>query len=55
MRTYLFVCGEEDTNNMGMVESNTPVDSLGFTNRTRNSLRRAHIDTYGDLIHASEL
>lgn len=37
---------------MGEVDLNTPVDSLGFTNRTRNSLRRAHIDTFGDLVHA---
>lgn len=37
---------------MEKIESNTSVDLLGFTNRTRNSLRRAHIDTYGDLLHA---
>lgn len=39
---------------MENIESNTSVDLLGFTNRTRNSLRRAHIDTYGDLVHAFE-
>lgn len=35
---------------MGKIDANTPIDNVGFTFRTRNTLRRAHIDTFKDLM-----
>ena len=39
---------------MGEVGLDTPIDIIGFTGRTRNTLRRAKIDTFGDLMHVYE-
>ena len=41
-------------NNMGKIDANTPIDNVGFSFRTRNTLRRAHIDTFKDLMAAYE-
>ena len=39
---------------MGKIDANTPIDNVGFSFRTRNTLRRAHIDTFKDLMAAYE-
>ncbi|MCR5233894.1 MAG: hypothetical protein K6E53_08295 [Lachnospiraceae bacterium] len=39
---------------MRKIGPDTPIDNIGFSFRTRNSLRRAHIDTFKDLMDAYE-
>ena len=39
---------------MGKIDANTPIDNVGFSFRTRNTRRRAHIDTFKDLMAAYE-